>query len=84
MRRGNTNPWLAAVAILVGNAAGNVVAAELLGSSVPWLTRALGPSLAPFTLTVPYLGSLTFGLELQVTTAGLVGIAAALFWLRSR
>lgn len=84
MRRGNTNPWLAVAAILLGNAAGNVVAAELLGARVAWLTRALGPSLAPVTLTVPYLGTLTFGLDLEVTTAGLVGIAVALIWLRRR
>ncbi|HEY8394832.1 MAG TPA: 2-keto-3-deoxygluconate permease [Thermaerobacter sp.] len=82
MKRGNMNPWLAVVAILVGNAAGNVVATAWLGSRIDWLTRALGPSLAPVTLKVPYLGSLTFGFDLQVTAAGLLGIALVLIWLR--
>lgn len=84
MRRGNTHPWRAAAAVFLGNAAGNAVAAELLGARAPWLTRAFGPSLAPVTLSVPYLGAVTFGFDLEVTTAGLLGIAAALVWLRRR
>lgn len=83
MRRGNTHPWRAVVAVFLGNAVGNAVA-ELLGARVPGLTRAFGPSLAPVTLSVPYLGAVTFGFDLQVTTAGLLGIAAALVWLRRR
>lgn len=84
MRRGNANPWLTAAAILAGNAVGNLVAVEGLASSVPWLAKAFGPSLSPVTLTVPYLGAVTLGLRLQVTGAGLIGIAAALWWLRRR
>ena len=84
MRRRNGNVWLAVAAILLGNAAGNLVAAQWLGSSVPWLARAFGPSLAPFTLAVPYLGAVTFGARLEVTAGGLLGILAALLWLRRR
>ncbi|GAB6877250.1 2-keto-3-deoxygluconate permease [Thermaerobacter litoralis] len=81
MRR-NGGGWRLIAAVLVGNALGNLVARQWAAAWLPWLTQGLGPSLEPFTLAVPYLGALTFGLRLEVTAGGLLGILIALAWLR--
>ena len=73
--------WRAVAAVLVGNGLGNLVAHHAAGIGLPWLGQALGPAFGPATLRVPHLGAVTFGLHLDVTAGGLLGILAALLWL---
>lgn len=81
MRR-NGGRWRVVAAVLIGNALGNVVARHGAAEWLPWLAQALGPSLEPTTLAVPYLGAVTVGLRLDITAGGLLGILAALLWLQ--